>query len=211
MCLRNRATGAPSSPKTQLQAKSLTHFPTASLSAWEPSWEPGQREKVLASLSEMHDIWQLHCSMGYWNPKKHSRRFQGTADPAYRLLSLCRDSTPRPQIISPLSEHKSTCVWKYLVFFSWAFYICCLFSCTCPQLPKNKLLFFFISFYGSQDNLLVPVANSSTTELFWHHAGLCFQGRGEEGFVWPFNAWENSLIDFLGNWNVVFICRIERA
>lgn len=68
MCLKNGATGVPSSPKTQLQAKSLPHFPTASLSAWEPFWEPDQREKILASLSEMQDIWQLHCSTGYWNP-----------------------------------------------------------------------------------------------------------------------------------------------
>lgn len=52
--------GASNSPKTELQAKSLTHFPTASLSAWETSWKPGQREKVLTALSEMHNIWQLY-------------------------------------------------------------------------------------------------------------------------------------------------------
>lgn len=68
MCLRKRATGAPSSPETELQAKRLPHFPTASLSAWEPSWEPDHCEKVPTSLSEMHDIWQPHCSMGFWNP-----------------------------------------------------------------------------------------------------------------------------------------------
>lgn len=198
--LRNRATGAPSSPKTELQAKSLPHFPTASLSAWEPSWKPGQREKVPVSLSEMHDIWQLHCSMGYWNPWKHSQCFQRTEDPAYGHLSLCCDSTPRTQTISPPPfEHKSTCVWNCLLFFSWAFYICSLFSCTCPQLPKNKLVSFFISFHCSQSLCplqIPPLLSSSGTTL------AC--GFGEEGFVWSFNAWQNSLIDFLGNWNLFF-------
>lgn len=84
-------------------------------------------------------------------------------------------------------------------FFSWAFYICSLFSCTCPQLPKNKLVSFFISFHCSQSLCplqIPPILSSSGTTL------AC--GFGEEGFVWSFNAWQNSLIDFLGNWNLFF-------